>query len=139
MPAGDDHGVLVCAVARLERDAREVERGEQVGVPELGGEADAEKVEGPDRTVRVDGELREAVLPQQLLHVGPDGVGALRQGVRSLVEDLVEDHDALVGQSDLVRVRIHQGPPHGLVAGDVPVLGLAVELPAHVLDGLGHA
>ena len=57
--------VLVVAVARLERDAREVERGEQVGVAELGGEADAEQVERADRAVRVDGELRDAVLAQE--------------------------------------------------------------------------
>jgi hypothetical protein len=105
--ARDDHGMLVGAVPRLQRDAREVEGGEQVGVAQFGGEADAEKIERADRTVRVDGELREAVLPQKLLHVGPDRVRALRERVGPLVENLVEDHDALVGQADLVRVRVH--------------------------------
>ena len=37
----------------MQRDAGEVERGEQVGVAELGGERDAEEVEDPDRAVLV--------------------------------------------------------------------------------------
>ena len=66
-----------------------------------------------DRAVRVDGELRHAVLAHQRLQVGPDRVGALGQHVGLLVEHLVEDLDALVGQAHLVRVGVHQRPPHG--------------------------
>src|SRR5439155_27187827 len=50
---GDDDRVPVAAVTREQRDAGEVERGEHVGVAELGGEGDAEDVEGSDRPVRV--------------------------------------------------------------------------------------
>ena len=50
--AGDDDRVRLVAVARVQRDAREVERGQHVGVAELGGEAQAEQVERADRAVR---------------------------------------------------------------------------------------
>ncbi len=99
VPAGDDDRMRLVPVHGVQRDGGEVERGEHVGVAELGGERDAEQVEGTDRAVGVDGELADAVLAQQRLEIGPDGVGALGQRVRTLVEDLVEDLDALVGQA----------------------------------------
>ena len=49
VPAGDDDRVRLVAVDGVQRDAGEVERLEQVGVAELGGEADAEQVEVGDR------------------------------------------------------------------------------------------
>ena len=135
VPAGDDDRVARVAVGRVQRDAGQVEHRQQVGVAELGRERDAEQVERGDRTVRVDGELADAVGPHQRLEVGPDGVAALGQGVRPLVDDLVEDLHALVRQADLVGVRVEQRP----VDGDrVPVLGARVELAADVLDRLGH-
>ena len=57
--AGDDDRVVVAAVDRVQRDPGEVERVEHVGVAELGGEAQAEQVEGADGAVAVDGELRD--------------------------------------------------------------------------------
>ena len=41
-----------------QRDPAEVERGEHVGVAELGGETEAEEVEIAQGAVTVDGELR---------------------------------------------------------------------------------
>ena len=49
VPTGDDDGVALVAVDGVQRDAGEVEGLEQVGVAELGGEADAEQVEVGDR------------------------------------------------------------------------------------------
>ena len=89
----------------------------------------------PHRAVRVHGELRHAVLAHQRLEVRPDRVGALGEHVGLLVEHLVEDLHALVGQADLVRVRVHQRPPHGR---GVPVLDDRAELAADVLDRLAH-
>ena len=73
------------------------------------------------------------MLAHERLEVGPDGVGALGQRVGPLVEDLVEDHDALVGQPHLVGVRVHQRPPH---RRRFPVLELRVQLATDVLHGL---
>ena len=120
----------------------EVEGVQHVGVAELGREGQPEEVEVAHRAVAVDGELRQAALPQLCLHVGPHGIRALGEGVLTLVDDLVEDHDALVGHAHLVGVGIHQRPAGGqLLAGgpvpaDVPVLDRGVQLAADVLDGL---
>ena len=135
VPADEDDRVVVRPWPGVERDAGEVERVEHVGVAQLGAEADAEDVERPDRPVRVDGELRHLVLAHQRLEVGPHRVGALGQDVGLLVEHLVQDHDALVGQADLVRVRVHQAPAD---VGLVPVLDGRVQLTADVLDRLLH-
>ena len=132
-PPATTTGWRLVAVDGVDRDAGEVERLEQVGVAELGGEADAEQVEVADGAVAVDGELRDAVLAHEAGEVGPDGVGALGQGVGALVEHLVQDHQALVGQPHLVGVGVHQRPVDG---GVVPGLDLGVQLTADVLDRL---
>jgi hypothetical protein len=119
----------------VQRDAGQVERLEQVGVAELGGQRHSEHVELDDRPVPVDGELRDAALPHEPGEVRPDGVRALSQYPVAFVQDLVEDLYALVGQPNLVRVGVHQRPAH---LGGVPVLDRGVELPAHVLDRLLH-
>ena len=75
-----------------------------------------------------------AVLAHHLLHVGPHRVGALGEDPVALVEHLVEDLDALVGQPDLVGVGVHQRPPD---LDGVPVLDDGVQLAADVLDRLG--
>ncbi len=145
--AGDHDGVVLGPVGGVQRDAGEVEGVEHVGVAELGGEAQAEQVEGADGTVAVHGELRDRALlvtgAHHLLHVGPHRVGALGEDPVALVEHLVEDLHALVGQAHLVGVGVHQRPPHGGAArlgagGAVPVLDDRVELAADVLDGLLH-
>ena len=136
VPAREDDRVLLAAPIGVQRDAREVQRGEQVGVAELGGEAHAEDVERRDGAVAVDGERGHAVLAHQRFEVGPDGVAALGQCVGALVEQLVEDLDALVGQPDLVGVRVEQRPPD---IGGGPVLGDGVQLSADVLHRLGDA
>ena len=98
-PPASTIGSSIAAVLGLQRDARQVQGGEHVGVAELGGE-------GQRRTRRrrrpgggVHGELRDVVLPHQLLEVRPHAVRALGEDALTLVEYLVEDHDALVGQT----------------------------------------
>ena len=129
--AGEHDRVVVGAVDGVQRDAGQVEGVEHVGVAELGGEAQAEHVEVAHRAVGVDGELRDRALvvagAQHLLHVRPDRVGALGEDPVALVEHLVEDLDALVGQSDLVGVGIHQRPADGLAPRAPQSQSLSVE------------
>ncbi len=133
MAAGQHDRVVLGAVAGLQRDAGQFERGQHVGVAELGGEGEPEHVERLHRPVGVHRELGHAVLAHQRLQVRPHAVGALGEDALLLVEHLVEDHDALVGQSHLVGVGVHERPAD--VAG-VPVLDGRVELAADVLDRL---
>lgn len=113
----------------------EVQGREHVGVAQLGGEAEAEHVEGADGAVAVHGELGHLVLAHQLLEVRPHAVRALGEDALALVEHLVEDHDALVGESDLVGVRVHEGPAD---VAFVPRFDGGVQLTADVLNGLLH-
>ena len=69
MTSGQHDRMLVGAVGGVQRDTGEVERGEHVRVSELGREREAEDVECADRTVRIDGELRDAVLSHEGLEV----------------------------------------------------------------------
>ena len=134
--AGNDQGVSHGPFGRKEGDAGQVEHGQEVRIGHLGGEADAEHVEGADRPVRVHRELGHAMLAHEGFEVRPDGVGALGQHALALVQHLVEDLDALVGQPDLVGVRVAQRPPD---VGAVPVLDDRAHLAADVLDRLAHA
>jgi hypothetical protein len=133
MPSNEDDRVLVGTPVRLQRDAGQVERAEQVGVAELGRQAHPEDVERGERPVGVHGEMRHGMLAHQRLEVRPHRVAALGEHSGPLVEDLVEDHDALIRQADLVRVGVQQRPAH--VTG-VPVLDGRVQLAADVLDRL---
>ena len=134
--AGDHQGMVRGPFGRGKRDARQVEHGQEVRVRHLGGEAQPEHVEGADRPVRVQGELGQAVLAHQRLEVGPHGVGAFGEDAVALVQHLVEDLDALVGQAHLVGVRVAQRPAD---VGAVPVLDDRAHLAADVLDRLAHA
>ena len=135
MAARDHERVALVTVDRMQRDAREVERGEHVGVAELGGEGEADKIERAERAVPVDGELRDPVRTHERLEIRPHGVRTLGERVVALVEDFVEDLHALVGHTHLVGVRVHERPVDG---NGVPVLAHGVELAADVLDRLGH-
>ena len=108
---------------------------EDVRVDELGRQVERQDVELVGAAVGVDREQGDALPPQDLLEVGPGGVGPLGDGVGPLVEDLVEDLEALVGQADLVGVRVHQEPPDPVGGGR---RDLGTELAADVARWLLH-
>ena len=113
---GADQRVRSGPIRRPDGHAGQIDAVQDVRVDELGGEVERDDVELVGGAVRVDREQREALAAQDLFEVGPGGVGALGEGVVTLVEDLVEDLEALVGQADLVGVRVHQEPPDPLGA-----------------------
>ena len=97
--AADDHErVLGAAVLGPHRHAGEVEALEDVGVDELGGEAEGEDVEVAGVVVGVDREERDALGARiSRVHVEPRRVGAFGHRVVTFVQDLVEDLEPLVG------------------------------------------
>ncbi len=133
VPAGQHDRVVLAPIDRVQRDPGQIESVQHVGVAEFGGEAEAEHVERAHRPVRVEGELRHVMLAHQRFQIGPDRVRALGQDPVLLVQDLVEDRHALIGQPHLVRVRVGQAPAD---VDRVPLLDLGVQLTADVLDRL---
>ena len=134
-PPAPISGCCGAAVLVAHRHAGQVHAAEQVGVDELGRQVERDDVELAGRTVAVDREQRQAVAAQLGLQVRPGRVGPLGHRVVALVQDLVEDLQALVGQPDLVRVRVDQQPRHlarAVGGDDGPVLA------ADVAGGLLH-
>src|SRR5206468_10477151 len=76
---------------RSQRDAAQLEHGEEIRVGELVLEAEAEHVEVGEREVALERDQREPARAQQGLQVGPGGVGALGGHLAAAVERVVED------------------------------------------------
>ncbi len=115
--------------SRADRQPGEVEEVEDVGVDELRREVEGQDVEARGGEVVLEGEEGDAGLAHGRLHVDPGGVRALGERIVALVQDLVEDLEALVRQADLVGVRVEEQP--GDRAGSV-LGGLRSELAADV-------
>ena len=98
--------------ADRDRHTGQVDEVEDVRVDELGRQVEREHVEGPSGQVVLDREQRDPRFPHGRLHVEPRGIRPLGQRVRALVQQLVEDLEALVGQPDLVGVGIDEQPRH---------------------------
>ena len=109
--AGADERVFGPAVGGPDGHPGQVDAVEHVRVDELGRQVEREQVEVGRRRdgcrPRTAGTLAGA---QLCFEVDPGGVGPLRHRIGALVQDLVEDLQALVGQADLVGVRVNEQP-----------------------------
>ena len=135
--AGDDERVGGVAVFGAQGKAGQVEHGEDVGVELLVGEREGEDVEPVDRVAGFQTEEGDAVAAHHRLEVAPGAVDTLGEQVVVSVDEVVEDHEAEVGATELVDI----GEGEGDLAADggvFPVLWDAVELAAGVAGGLGH-
>ena len=61
-----------------------------------------------DRRCTLEREQRNACLAHGVAHIGPRHIATLAGDALGLVKDVVEDGDTLVGQTDLVHIRIDQ-------------------------------
>ncbi len=114
--AGHHDRVVDGAVGGPHRHPGQVDEIEHVGVDELGRQVEGQHVEVAGGQVVLDREERDPGRAHGRLHVHPRGVGALGRRVGTLVEDLVEDLQPLVGQADLVGVGVDQQPGHDVGA-----------------------
>ena len=111
--AADDHErSLGSAIGGVHRHAGQVDHLEHVRVDELGGEVEGEDVEVAGGTVGVDREQRQAGGAQSATRGPARARRSARRPRRPLVQDFVEDLQALVGQADLVGVGVGQQPRH---------------------------
>ena len=65
-------------------------------------------VKRSDRSCTFKRQQRNTRLTHGVAHIGPRHITALAGNTLGLVEDVVEDGDALVGQTNLVNIRIDQ-------------------------------
>ena len=131
---GGDERMLRSPVFAAHRHAGEIDHVEDVRVDELGREVEGDQVELARSNVVVDREQGDPVGAQLGLEVDPGRVGPLGHRIVALVEDLVEDLEALVGQADLVGVRVRQQPrdlPGSVLRVDRAVL--AADVPSRFL------
>ncbi len=127
--AGQHDGVVRRSVRTVEGHRGQVDQVEDVGVHQLGRQVEGQDVEGASRKVVLEREERHLGGTHGRLHVHPRGVRPLGDRVVTLVEDLVEDLQALIGQPDLVGVGVDEQPRHR----PAPMLGrLGAQLPADI-------
>ena len=88
-----------------------------------------------ERVPRLQAEQRQAARSQLLLHVRPGREDALRQHVRLLIEDVVEDGEPEVRHADVVDVGVGEGQAQ---RRGVPVLDDGVPLAAGIAGGPCH-
>ncbi len=110
MAPGTDERMRRIALLGTDGDAGEIEAVEHVRVDELGRKVEGNDVEVGGRPVGVDRKERQSTCSHERLEVEPRCIRAFGDGVGSLVEDLVEDLKALVGETDFVGVGIGQEP-----------------------------
>ena len=68
----------------------------------------ADDIKRSDRRCTLEREQRNARLAHGVTHIWPRHIAALAGDALGLVKDVVEDGDALVGQTDLVHIRVDQ-------------------------------
>ena len=103
---GNDNGIVLGAVSREQRNAGEVERLKEVGDGHLVRHMHADDIERGHRRCTLERQQRNPRLAHGIAHIGPRHVAALAGNALGLIEDVVENGDALVGQTDLIHVRI---------------------------------
>ena len=101
--AGNDDGVVFASVSRQQWNASEVECLEEVRHRHLVRHMQTDDIKRSDRR-----EQRNARLAHSVTHIGPRHIATLAGDALGLVKDVVEDGDTLVGQTDLVHIRIDQ-------------------------------
>ena len=103
---GDDDGIVLGAVGRKQRNASEIERLEKVCHGHLVRHMHADDIERGHRRRALERQQRNPRLAHGIAHIGPRHIAALAGNALGLIKDVVENGDALVGQTDLIHVRI---------------------------------
>ncbi|MDD3642028.1 MAG: hypothetical protein PHQ19_00970, partial [Candidatus Krumholzibacteria bacterium] len=102
--SGDHHRIAVAAPGGLDRNPREVDHVQGVGIVQLVRQGDPDDIEPPRRRSRLPRTERLAAGAQPLLEVGPRGEGEFDADPREIRHDVVEHAQPLVGHTDLVDV-----------------------------------
>lgn len=105
--AGDDDGIVLGAVGRQQRNAGEIERLEKVCHGHLVRHVHTDDIKRGHGRCALERQQRDTGLAHGIAHIGPRHITALTGDALGLVKDVVQDGDTLVGQADLVHVRVN--------------------------------
>ena len=134
--AAENQRVAGSALAALQRNVRQIQHLQHVGVPALVAEREPQHVEVGQRSPRLPAEQRQARLAHQVRHVRKRRERAVAEVGRTVVDLLVQHPHGEVRHPDLVRVgKAQREARRGLVPG----FASGVQLAARVLRGLGDA
>ncbi len=126
---GNDKRISGGTVGGADGNPCQVEQVESISVEGLVGKREPDEVERRQRVFglkRIEGDIAGA---HELFHVHPGGVGALGQGVGTLVDQVVEDLQAKVGDADIVDIGKDKGDPGG---NGRPIFDYHVQFATHV-------
>ena len=123
------------AVSRLDRQPREIEHIENVGIAQLIHQCKADQIEILDRVAAFEGIERNVMLAHLLFHIAPGRKHTLAPDVFPCVRDRIQNLDAEVRHPDLIAV----WEAERIAQRDVVfILDNTVELSAGIATGLLH-
>ena len=132
--ARHDQRPAVIAVFRIERDARQVQHGKDIGVGKLVLQGKAHGIKGREGVFALHGIQRQLQSLHLRLHIQPGHKGALAPPVLVAVEQLVQNLFAQKGHSHLVGIREAEGKTHiHLILFFIDTAGLAAGIAAGLL------
>ena len=130
-----DQRPAVIAVFGVERDARQVQHGKDIGVGKLVLQGKAHSIKGRgERVLALHGVERQTKTLHLGLHIQPRHKSTLAPPVFVAVEQLVQDLFAQKGHSHLVGIREAEGKAHiHLILFFIDTAGLAAGIAAGLL------
>ena len=120
----------------VQRNAAQVEHGQDVGVADFVLQAEADDVEFAQRRERLQAVERQAVLAQLGLEIDPRREGPFAGPLRIVVHDRVQHLQAVMAHAERVGVGKRQAQPAAHLA---MILDDAVEFAAEILGRRLHA
>ena len=128
-PTAHDEGHILAALARIERNSREVKHIQHVRVNHLILQRETEEIKICNRTAAFKRKKRDAPRTHLLLHVDPRRIDALRRNVCAAVQNLIENGKPEIAHADLVDIgqRERESALHA-----VPVLAHGIPFAARI-------
>ena len=107
--SADHDGILPGPFFCVQRDSRQIQNLQDIGVAHLILDGDAQEVKLPHRILGLQRKQRDLFFPHDLVKIGPWRIHPLAPDVISAIEHIVEDLDSQMGHTDLVNVRKTHG------------------------------
>jgi hypothetical protein len=105
-----DDGVGVITIFCPNRHTSEVDAVQHVRVDEFRRQVEGNDIEVTSRAVCINRKEWQVVLTHLGFEIGPGRIGTFSHSVVAFVQDFVQDLQALIGEADLIGIRVCQQP-----------------------------